>query len=79
MRLSAPGQFTIGGLVVERTVPLQWPILLLLGSGTVLLFLGIFDAALLVAERTGRLQRRGGGEFWPELPPIPDWRPARRA
>jgi hypothetical protein len=44
-----------------------------------LLFLGIFDGALLVAERTGLLQRRRGGELWPELPQIPDWRPPRRA
>ena len=79
MRLTAPGQLTVGGLVVERAVPMQWPILLLLLGGVVLLFLGIFDAALLVAERTGLLQRRRGGELWPELPQIPDWRPPRRA
>jgi hypothetical protein len=78
MRLTAPGQLTIGGLVVERAVPMQWPILLLLGSGALLLFLGLFDSALLVAERTGLLQRRRGGELWPELPQIPDWRPSRR-
>ena len=79
MRLTAAGQLTVGGLVVERAVPLQWPILLLLGSGALLLFLGIFDGALLVAERAGLLQPRRGGELWPELPQIPDWRPARRA
>jgi hypothetical protein len=79
MRLTAPGQLTVGGLVVERAVPMLWPILLLLGSGTLLLFLGLFDGALLVAERTGLLQRRRGGELWPELPQIPDWRPTRRA
>ena len=79
MRLTAPGQLTVGGLVVERAVPMQWPILLLLLSGVVLLYLGIFDGALLVAERTGLLQRRRGGELWPELPQLPDWRPSRRA
>lgn len=79
MRLTAPGELTVGGLVVERAVPMQWPILLLLLSGVVLLYLGIFDGALLVAERTGLLQRRRGGELWPELPQIPDWRPPRRA
>ncbi len=79
MRLLAPGQLTVGGLVVERSVPMQWPILLLLGSGALLLVLGLFDGALLVAERSGFLQRRRGGELWPELPQIPDWRPARRA
>jgi len=79
IRLAKPGQFTIGGLVVERAIPMQWPILLLLASGILLLFLGLFDGLLLVAERTERLQRRRGGELWPELPHIPDWRPARRA
>jgi hypothetical protein len=39
----------------------------------------LFDSALLLAERTGVLQRRRGGELWPELPLIPDWRPTRRA
>ena len=78
MQLSAPGQLTIGGLVVERAVPMQWPILLLIGSGILLLTLGMFDGALLIAERSGLLQRRGG-ELWPELPQIPEWRPARRA
>jgi hypothetical protein len=79
MRLSAPGELTIGGLVVERAVPMQWPILLLIGSGVLLLVLGLFDGALLLAERGGLLQRRRSGELWPELPQIPDWRPARRA
>ena len=79
MRLTAPGQLTVGGLVVERAVPMQWPILLLLLGGVVLLYLGIFDGALLVAERTGLLHRRRGGELWPELPQLPDWRPSRRA
>jgi hypothetical protein len=79
IRLTAPGQLTVGGLVIERAVPMQWPILLLLGSGVFLLVLGLFDGALLVAERSGALQRRRSGELWPELPQIPDWRPARRA
>jgi hypothetical protein len=79
LRLIEPGEFTIGGLLVERAIPMQWPILLLLGSGILLLFLGLFDGLLLVTERAGLLQRRRGGELWPELPQIPDWRPARRA
>lgn len=79
MRLTEPGELTIGGLVVERAIPMQWPILLLLGSGVLLLFLGLFDGLLLVAERAGILQRRRSGELWPELPQLPDWRPARRA
>jgi hypothetical protein len=79
LRLTAPGQLTIGGLIVERTIPMQWPILLLLGSGALLLFLGLFDGILLAAERSGLLERRRTGELWPELPLVPDWRPTRRA
>ncbi|MDP9365098.1 MAG: beta-galactosidase, partial [Chloroflexota bacterium] len=79
VRLAEPGQLTIGGLQVVREVPLRWPVALLLGGGLALLFLGLRQIAYLVAERTGRLQRRRGVEFWPELPQIPDWRPARRA
>ena len=79
MRLTAPGQLTIGGLVVERTIPLQWPVVILLGSGGLLLFFGMLDLAMLSAERSGLLQRRRAGEMWPELPLVPDWRPARRA
>jgi hypothetical protein len=79
VRLTEPGQLTIGGLVIERAIPMQWPIFLLLGGGLLLFFLGLFDGLLLVAERAGILQRRRSGELWPELPQIPDWRPARRA
>jgi hypothetical protein len=78
MRLTAPGELTVGGLIVERAVPMQWPIYLLLCSGILLLFLGLFDGLLLVAEVAGVLHRRTG-ELWPDLPQIPDWRPARRA
>lgn len=79
IRMTAPGEFTIGGLIIERAVPMQWPIYLLLGSGVLLLFLGLFDGLLLVAEGAGVLQRRRTGELWPELPQLPEWRPARRA
>jgi hypothetical protein len=79
MRLSAPGELTLGGLIIERSIPMQWPILLLLGSGGLLLFFGCFDGLLLLAERAGLLQRHRPGELWPELPMIPEWRPARRA
>lgn len=79
LQLVSPGELTIGGLIVVRTIPMQWPIYLLLGSGILLLFAGLFDGLLLVAERAGLLQRRRPGELWPELPQMPDWRPARRA
>lgn len=79
LRLAEPGQLTIGGLQIVRETPLRWPVALLLGGGLALLFLGLRQVAYLVAERTGRLQRRRGVDFWPELPQLPDWRPARRA
>lgn len=79
LRLATPGQLTIGGLQVVREVPLRWPVALLLGGGVGLLFLGLRQIVYLIAERAGRLQRRRGVDFWPELPQLPDWRPARRA
>jgi hypothetical protein len=79
LTLAEPGQLTIGGLEIERTVPLRWPIMLLVIGGLALLFLGLRDLLYTIAERTGRLRRRGGTDLWPELPQLPDWRPARRA
>ena len=79
MRLTEPGELTVGGLIVERAVPLQWPIVLLLGGGALFFVLGLFDGLLLLAERSGILQPRRSGELWPELPQLPDWRQARRA
>ncbi len=79
MRLAEPGQFTIGGLVIERTIPLHWPIVLLLAAGFVLAAVGLRDLTFALAERSGRLQPRVPGESWPELPFLPGWRPSRRA
>ncbi|HEU0115460.1 MAG TPA: hypothetical protein VFQ80_12325, partial [Thermomicrobiales bacterium] len=79
MQLAEPGQFTIGGLVIERAIPLRWPIVLLLGAGFVMLAAGLREIAFALAERSGRLQPRVPGENWPELPFLPGWRPSRRA
>jgi polysaccharide biosynthesis protein PslG len=79
MRLAGPGQFTIGGVVVERAIPLRWPIVLLLGAGFIALAAGLREVAFALAERSGRLQPRAPGEAWPELPFLPEWRPSRRA
>ena len=79
LELDGPGQLTIGGLEVVRDTPLRWPVALVVVGGVGLLFLGLREAVYTIAHRTGRLQRRRGIEFWPELPPLQDWRPARRA
>ena len=79
VELTEPGQFTIGGLIVERRVPLRWPVVLLVGSGLGLLAWGLRLLFFTVAERSGRLQRRRGLDLWPELPQLPAWRPSRRA
>lgn len=79
LELDGPGELTIGGIEVVRDVPGRWPVALLVGTGVGLVFLGLREAVYTVAERTGRLQRRRGVDFWPELPPLGDWRPARRA
>ncbi|HYO29287.1 MAG TPA: hypothetical protein VER37_01785, partial [Thermomicrobiales bacterium] len=79
VELVEPGQFTIGGLIVERTVPLRWPVMLLVGAGLGLLAWGLRLLFFTIAERSGRLQPRGGLELLPELPRLPGWRPSRRA
>lgn len=79
MELVGPGELTVGGLVIERLVPLQWTSMLLLGGGLLLLFLGLRQVIFTLAERSGRLQRRRGVDLWPEMPHVGDWRPARRA
>jgi hypothetical protein len=78
VELVGPGQFTIGGLIVERTIPLQWPVVLLVGAGLGLLAWGLRLLFFTLAERSGRLQRRRGVDLWPELPELPAWRPSRR-
>ena len=79
MQLRSPGQFTIGGLVVERAVPLRWPVALLLGGGLALLAAGFRNVLFALAERAGWLRRREPGEWVPELPLLPGWRPSRNA
>jgi hypothetical protein len=79
IQLAGPGQLTIGGLIIERLVPLRWSAMLLVGGGVLLLFLGLRQIIFTLAERSGRLQRRRGVDLWPELPHVGDWRPARRA
>jgi len=79
IELVSPGQFTIGGLIVERMVPLRWAVVLLVGAGLGLLVWGLRLLFFTVAERSGRLQRRRGLDLWPELPQLPAWRPSRRA
>lgn len=79
IELVEPGQLTIGGIVVERTIPLRWPIVLLLATGAGLALLGVRETVFAVAERSGRLRPRRGLDLWPELPFLPGWRPSRRA
>jgi len=74
IRLAGPGEFTIGGVMVERSVPLEWPVMLLVGSGVGLLFLGMRTLYFTLAERSGRLERGRHLDLWLDLPPIPDWR-----
>src|SRR3712207_5903442 len=52
---------------------------MLVGSGVVLVALALREAVYTLAQRFGYLQRRRGVALWPELPPLPDWRPEGRA
>ncbi len=78
LTLVGDGQLTIGGLIVRRSVPGMWPIVLLATAGLVSLFVALRQLAYTAAQRSGHLQRRRGVDLWPELPQLPDWRPARR-
>jgi hypothetical protein len=73
------GNLTVGGGLVERDVQGTWPMVLLVGTGITFVGLALREAAYTLAQRFGHLQRRRGVELWPELPPLPDWRPERRA
>jgi len=77
--LAGPGQLTIGGVLIERDLPDAWPVVVLCGVGVLFVALGLREAIFTVGQRLGHLQRRLGVELWPELPQLPEWRPARRA
>ncbi|MGI9252605.1 MAG: beta-galactosidase [Thermomicrobiales bacterium] len=77
--LTSPGSFTIGGVLVERAIPLRWPIVLLVGAGTALLAVGLRGIFAGIAVSSGRLVRRGRAERSLDMPILPDWKPARRA
>ncbi len=79
LRLTGQGELTFGGAIVDRDVPVIWPVVLLLGSGLLLIALAVREAIYIVSERFGHLQRRRASDLWPELPPLPEWRPVRRA
>ncbi len=79
IQLTGPGELTFGGAIVDRNVPVIWPIVLLQGSGLLLIALAAREAIYVVAERFGHLQRRRASDLWPELPPLSDWGPVRRA
>ena len=79
LELAEEGELTVEGLVVQRDVPGMWPIYLLGGGAVAFWFAALRQAVYAVAERFGHLQRRRGVDLWPELPQLPDWRPAQRA
>lgn len=78
VQLTGPGEFTIGGVIVERQVPMEWPVMLLVGAGVGLMFLGMRTLFFTLAERSGRLERGRHLDLWLDLPPIPDWRTTSR-
>jgi polysaccharide biosynthesis protein PslG len=79
VELTSPGNFTIGGVLVERAIPLLWPVVLLVGAGTGLLAVGLRGIFAGVAVRSGQLVRRRRSERPLDMPVMPDWKPARRA
>lgn len=79
VELTSPGNFTIGGVLVERAIPLIWPVVMLVGAGVALLAIGLRGIFAGIAVRAGRLTRRRPGERQIDLPVLPEWKPARRA
>ena len=76
--LADEGQLTIGGFIVSREPPLQWPVAVLTFAALGLLLIGLRDIVYVVARSSGWLQPRQGVELRPPLPRLPDWQPARR-
>jgi hypothetical protein len=79
VELASPGSFTIGGVLVERAIPLRWPIVMLTGAGAGLLAIGLRGLFTAITVRSGRLARRRQAERPIDLPVMPDWKPSRRA
>jgi hypothetical protein len=75
--LMEPGELTLGGLVVERTPPFVWPVIMLTITSLIVLFLGMRSLIYLVAIRSGHLLRRDEAAV-PSLPRLTDWQPVRR-
>jgi hypothetical protein len=79
LTLGGPGQLTIGGIVVARERPMDWPIALLTFASLALGIFALREIGYVVATKSGLLQRRGDASLQPPLPHMPDWRPTRRA
>jgi hypothetical protein len=75
--LMEPGELTLGGLVVERTPPFVWPVIMLTITSLIVLFLGMRSLVYLVAIRSGHLLRQDEAAV-PSLPRLTDWQPVRR-
>lgn len=79
LTLAEEGELTFGGLVVTRELPFLWPVALLAAGGAVLLFLALWRATGVVAERSGLLRRRRGDDLWLTVPELPRVSTLRRA
>jgi hypothetical protein len=67
LTLASEGRVTIGGMIVVRSLPVVWPIMLLTLAGIVLLIAGFRDLIYVIANRWGHFEVRGGlrrGPSW---------------
>lgn len=67
LTLASEGRVTIGGMIVVRSLPVVWPIMLLTLAGIVLLIAGFRDLVYVIANRWGHFDIRGGlrrGPTW---------------
>ncbi|CAA9547668.1 MAG: GH39 [uncultured Thermomicrobiales bacterium] len=81
LSLAAPGELTVGPLIVVREIPFLWPVATLAAGAALLLFVAVREGAYLVARLAGHLRddRAPALDLRPSLPHLPDWRPSRRA
>jgi hypothetical protein len=67
LTLASEGRVTIGGMIVVRSLPMVWPIMLLTLAGIVLLVAGFRDLVYVIANRWGHFDVRRGlrrGPSW---------------
>lgn len=78
IRLAEGGELVFGGIIVEDSRSMVWPVALLLTAGILALALCLREVVTVIAEHLDILQRRRGIILQPSLPRLSSWQPAAR-